>query len=293
MSSHQRSRRWVFTLNNPSDERVDDPQWWPSYRWVFWQKELSSTGTEHLQGLVVWNNSKNLNSCKRANPRAHWEVMRGTLKQAKDYCSKDETRVSGPWERGHQPQQGARNELYEVQKELDKGKSMKHISERHFAVFVKFHRGFEKYRLLTTPPRNKRPSIFIFWGASGVGKTKLVRDIFPNAFFKPKNKWWDSYNQEEVVIFDEFYSWIAFDNLLRILDWYPLILETKGGSCQYTTAVHCFTSNTDPRTWYHSQPNSRRKALFRRFLEFGNCLTWNGDENKFVPDDLTVYVSTL
>ncbi len=293
-ANYRRSRRWCFTLNNPSDNRVDDPQWWPAYRYVFWQREQApTTDTPHLQGFVVWLNSKSLASCKRANTRAHWEIMRGTIKNNVDYCSKSETQVAGPWQRGDPPRPGKRNDLHDVQDMILKGKSMSKIADRHFVVFVKFHRGLEKYRLLKTPPRNSRPYIFIFWGRSGIGKTRLVRDTFPNAFFKPKNKWWDSYNQQDVVVFDEFYSWIAFDNILRILDWYPLVLETKGGACQYTTPVHVFTSNTDPRTWYYNQPNSRREALFRRFIQFGVTMSWDEIDEKFVVDDLTGYHGTL
>ncbi len=291
--NHRRSRRWCFTLNNPSDDRIDDPKWWV-YRFVFWQKEQApTTDTPHLQGFVVWNDSKSLASCKRQNPRCHWEPMRKSITVNIAYCSKSETKVDGPWQHGVKPHPGKRNDIYDVQDMLLKGKSMLKIANRHFPVFVKFHRGMEKYQLLITPPRNARPQIFIFWGRSGIGKTRLVRDTFPQAWFKPKSKWWDSYNSHDVVVFDEFYSWISFDNLLRILDWYPLVLETKGGCVQYTTSVHVFTSNTDPRTWYSQQPNSRREALFRRFIQFGTVMCWNEDENEFEVDDLTGYHSTM
>lgn len=42
------------------------------------------------------------------------------------------------------------------------------------------------------------------YGASGTGKSRGVRERFPDAYIKANDKWWDGYNNEETVIIDEF-----------------------------------------------------------------------------------------
>lgn len=41
------------------------------------------------------------------------------------------------------------------------------------------------------------------WGASGTGKSRGVRERYPEAFIKSNDKWWDGYNNEDVVIIEE------------------------------------------------------------------------------------------
>ncbi len=173
---------------------------------------------------------------------------------------------------GMLPRPGKRNDLWEVKIALDKGKTDKWIANSYWPAYAKYYKAFSQYRLMTTPQRNARPKIFILWGSSGTGKTRMVRECFPNAYWKPKSRWWDGYTGQEVVVFDEFYSWIKLDELLRILDWYPLQLEVKGGTVAMTTSCFVFTSNVDPMDWYMGMGGLRRAPLHRRFEEFATIV---------------------
>lgn len=263
--------RWVFTLNNPGSSDV--PRLWSGLTsWLFWQRELSESGTPHLQGALILKKKARLSILKLLCPTAHWEPMAGTPGQSKTYCSKLETRTAGPWEIGICPSANGQNPLLRLKALVDTGVADAVLWDTEFVLMSKHWRAVSRYRLAATQHRCARPTIIILWGASGTGKTKLVRECFPYAYWKPKNKWWDGYCNEEVVIFDEFYSWLPLDLLLRVLDWYPVQLETKGGSVQLTTSCFVFTSNQDPLEWYSKLPMYRRAALHRRFKEFGLVL---------------------
>jgi len=93
------AKRWVFTDNNPPATWDDD---WttltledPDVQYSAWQHEVGESGTPHIQGLVIFEDRMTLPKVRAYLPTAHWEVMRGTLKQALDYVHKVESRAPG------------------------------------------------------------------------------------------------------------------------------------------------------------------------------------------------------
>jgi len=260
------SRRWCFTINNPCKD--DNPEVLP-YKYLVWQLERGDSGTRHFQGAVQLSGVFRLAALKVLLPRAHWEKMQAKGLEAFEYASKEEGRLEGPWTRGEPPRPGTRTDWNALKARIDGGASDVELSQEYFQIFLRCARGIRDYRLVNSKPRNKRPEIVIFWGESRTGKSLLARDAFPGAFWKPKNAWWDKYFMQDTVVFDEFYSWVSFDDILRILDWYPLIVEIKGTAVELFANRFVFTSNQDPRDWYRKLPEFRREAFFERILEFG------------------------
>ena len=140
------------------------------------------------------------------------------------------------------------------------------VADEHFEVWVKYHKAFEKYKRLQTKPRNWAMDVRVYWGDAGTGKTRRAFEEFPNAYIKPHGKWWDDYDGQECVILDDFYGWLPWSFMLQLLDRYPLQVETKGGSVQFTSKVIIITSNVDTCGWYDfdSKPHMKIEALERR-----------------------------
>jgi len=66
------------------------------------------------------------------------------------------------------------------------------------------------------------------WGASGTGKSRGVRERYPNAFIKSNDKWWDGYDNEDVVIIEEMGpAQISAHNLKIWTDHYPFKGDSK------------------------------------------------------------------
>lgn len=86
---------WVFVLNNP--ESNDLPKTLKDIDTVTWQLEKGSRGIPHLQGVVQFLYPKSWSQVRDMLPRAWWQVMLGSIHQAKEYCTKEHTRVAGPW----------------------------------------------------------------------------------------------------------------------------------------------------------------------------------------------------
>jgi len=92
--SGSQAKHWLFTLNNPTGplelESIDDLQY------GVYQEEIGENGTRHFQGYLIFSVRKRLTQLKAIQQlsRAHFEARRGTSKQARDYCMKEETRVA-------------------------------------------------------------------------------------------------------------------------------------------------------------------------------------------------------
>lgn len=85
------AKRWVFTINNYSDEDVARLNaLGDTVTYLVYGDEVGENGTPHLQGFVIFDRSTRFNLAKeRIGANAHIEVTRGTSEQAANYCKKD------------------------------------------------------------------------------------------------------------------------------------------------------------------------------------------------------------
>ena len=130
------NNRWCFTINNPGEYR---PVFRPEHMaYLVYQIERGSeAGTQHLQGYVRFHNRKRLSTVKNVleNQGAHLEQARGSEEQNKAYCTKEDTRESGPFEFGvydkDAGKQGNRSDLAEIAMMARRGAALQEIADAH------------------------------------------------------------------------------------------------------------------------------------------------------------------
>jgi hypothetical protein len=271
MPRASRHRNWVFTLNNPppAEGFLELLESSGILKYCVFQLERGAdAGTQHFQGYFICTQPRSLTFIRaQLTPRAHFEVRRGTHEQAKEYCTKEDTRVAGPFTFGEEPAgQGSRTDLSAVKVILDNGGGLPAVAREHFGSFCRYYRAFERYLLLITPQRSEPTKAIVYYGESGSGKSRSVAEAAgPDAYWLPKpngtRAFWDGYEGQEAVVIDEFYGWLPYNFLLRLLDRYPLRVETKGGSVAFTSKVVYFTSNQSPSRWYRNGLRSLKRRL--------------------------------
>jgi len=242
------SKGWMFTLNNPDSDVLDTSP----YQFITWQRESGESGTPHLQGYVWLKKKTTLAGVKKLLPTAHWEPRRGSHEEAVAYCNKEDTRVEGPWTEGEPPAQGKRNDLHVVAKSILDGMPLSEVAQIYPVQYIHYHRGFNALRLATTKHRDPTvaPDVTVYWGPTGTGKSRTAYEAAPEAYWLPQGKWFDTYEGQETVIIDEFYGWLPYSFVLRLLDRYPMLVETKGGQLRFVSSRIIFTSNKPPWEWY-------------------------------------------
>lgn len=228
MSNGQRSKGWCFTINNPTGwDEADVSSLQSATVYGVVGKEVGEEGTPHLQGFMRFKTATRFERVKRLLPRAHLEPQRGSIQQATEYCKKDGDFTE--W--GDMPGQARDNkERWKFIIERAELGDLNAIKDEYPGEYLRY---FEKLRSLHRRPLFSIPTLQNewWWGPTGTGKSRKVWEDYPEHYAKMLNKWWDGYQDEEVVVIEE---WCPKNectaSALKIwADRYPFNAEIKGG----------------------------------------------------------------
>lgn len=241
-----KSLAYCFTLNNPTadeygfliegdlDERLT---------YCVFQLEIGSEGTQHLQGYVQLSTRSTMQTVKAilGSTRIHLISARGTDEENENYCTKEESRIEGPYRHGERKvmagQRGKSDTLLALTKKLKEGTSVRDAvfeNDEFLSTFCRYKSGILSIESWCQEKNQEILEHFDnewIYGEPGTGKSHSARLHNPNSYDKLLNKWWDGYNGQEVVILDDMTKDIfkmLFQHLLRWLDKYPVRVEMKG-----------------------------------------------------------------
>lgn len=265
-------RGWIFTSFSDSEP----PYVQEKMSWLVYQRELCpETKKEHWQGALQMKNKIALSSLKKIiGEDVHLEPMKGSYKQAKDYCTKQESRVSEPKEFGNFPEPGRRSDLEALHTDIKEGKTLFEIVENHFEPFLRYSNGVLKAQAIyqyERCPIYREVHVTVWYGPTGTGKSTELALRYPDAYFTTGTdlQWWDSYRGQTTLIIDEFYGQVKCTDMLSLLQPIRKRLGIKGGHVYAMWERVYIISNVPPWKWYKEE-NTRevvREAFKRRIHE--------------------------
>ena len=246
-------------------------------RWCVWQIEgCPNTGREHVQGACYWKDPTTLKECirrifgDRGAITGHVEAARGGIEDQVRYCTKEDTRVAGPWEVGERPAQGKRTDLGEAMR-LYRQRRWCELDEQYGGTAVRYLKHLEAYDAFM---RNQAGGedlriveCHVIYGGAGLGKSsRMPRG--PNVYWGATRRsdgtfWWNGYKGQGVIVLDDFKS-CDMQYFMRLLDRYPFQVETKGGFEWARWESVYITSNTSPERWWPNASPDEYNALMRR-----------------------------
>lgn len=259
------SKSWVYTINNPTVKCYKYVKAVPCQRILAEDEICPTTGTPHLQGAIVWKNPmRRKAACAALGGRASLKVMGGTWAD-QEYCLKEGNIVRME----DNTQQGVRTDLIKFRAEVvrDPRKRALDMDGAMLQCVAKFPRLESRLRgeLLKVSTRPfRKVDVIVHWGAAGTGKTRGPYEEGAFVFDDYADGWWDGYDGESAILFDDFYGGIKWSLLLRLLDGYQVRLKIKHGFTYANWTKVYITSNKPPSEWY---ARLDQEALTRRITK--------------------------
>lgn len=289
-----RSKNWCFT----SFEVESMPHWdSKKMNYLVFQKESSpKTNNLHWQGYVQFIKRTKMITAKNALklPKAHMEVAKGSAQENIDYCTKEDTRVDGPWIQGEpilydeNKGQGKRTDIEDAAQKVLAGE-WKDVDHK---TYVKYHKGLEAlYKLhvqgiIPCEEAKVRPQIYIRWyeGPSGYGKT--TRALY-EASDEGKNyddmylkhpgtgEFWREYKGQKNIIIDNFnLKDIGFSELCTLLDHTPHYVKTFQGMTAFKGCNFWITATQPPANIFASGDAPQIDRRINHYILFNR--KWDG-----------------
>ena len=280
MAENGTIKRITFTLHDYTLADVRRLLEIPHKYLIIGYETCPNTKRRHIQGFINLDKNVRFKKAKETiGTQAHIERSRGSDTDNRKYCAKE-----GEFIESGEPQgQGKRSDLHAAAEIITQGGTLKRVAQEYPTQYILHSRGLKAYRDLIseTTPRSTKTTCIVCVGKPGSGKSKYCleqallatgTDNFNSdlIYYKPRGDWWDGYHQQPAVIIDDYYGWLKYDELLKIMDRYPYRVPVKGSYEQFTSKYIFITSNIHIDKWYkfegyNTAVISRRIELYYEF----------------------------
>lgn len=262
-----KGRKWLITINNLDELNIDFDNMknvikkqWPAIEYFCYCEEIGKkTGKRHRHVFIKHKNGIYGSSILKLFVGAHLDYCNGSCQENRDYIyktgkyegsEKEDTRLENmQYESGDCPQdeQGKRNDLIELKELIKSGKSNAEIYEEN-AMYLRYANSIDKMRLdiLSHKFGNTWRDVEVTYicGSTGTGKTRGVMEGYgyKNVYRILKDDYsFSTYTMQDVVMFEEFRNTFKLEDMLNLLDGYPMQGRAMQGFRQlgYTKVFIC------------------------------------------------------
>lgn len=338
---YKQSRKWMVTINNPDEHgfthdeiiRIMSGLRGNSLYWCMCDEEGDECETLHTHIFIYRSSPFTARQISNLFPKMHRDTCYGTPQENRAYVLKDGEKFNKQadgsydytdakgkrhiginfsdtfYECGECPEerQGKSNATEIVLQMIRDGHSNREIVDAvptAYKDIEKLDRTRSMYRDADYANMWRDLTVTYIFGDTGSGKTRSVMDKYGYAdcyrVTDYKNPF-DTYDGQDVIIFEEFRGGLKHGDMLNYLDGYPLLLP-----CRYFNRQACYTkvfiiTNIPPDDQYRNIDRESQKAFYRRIHKVvhhhaGGVTEWNSiqeyfDRHKWVDeiDRLPVY----
>lgn len=257
--------------------------------YCFQEEVAPDTLRHHLQLFIEWRQPQRGERIERllgiGKRQYHGVRRRGTAEDCSDYCSKEDTRVAGPWSGGTLDKRpGTRSDLQRIADRVTEGSDIRSIAREFNAGFIRYGRGIRDLQNVLFEPSTefKKKEVLILVGPPGCGKTRWVIENYGQSLWKApasfgsKQLWFDGYRGQETVFFDDFTGNCDYETILRLTHDWEETVPVKGGFCRWWPKRIIFASNVPVECWW---PTRGEIGAFERRVTQRVNFDRGGEEN--------------
>lgn len=212
---------------------------------VFQLEEGSKTGYDHYQIFAQYDSPTRLSSIRKSFTSRGFTAQyiaprQFSVSSCLAYCSKESTRIEGPWDKGEAqlPATDTKTILLDAENQLAEGSTTvdslllnpetRSAARRH----LNYLRAIEEASLRNRWSKTDRHvTTHLLYGPPRTGKTwGLTHERYDYNDVYRVTDWrnpWDSYQSQPVLILDEFEGQPDFHVLCQILEGYPMELPAR------------------------------------------------------------------
>lgn len=304
------SRKHLLTINNPLESGFDHDKikmtlatMKPVVYYCMSDEIAPTTGTPHTHVYVHCKTPVRFSTIQNKFPNCHIDPARGTAEQNRNYVfklgekyentEKEDSRIDGTQEEwGELPKenQGKKPEMAFLLDLIQTGMSDYEIITNYSDYLFDTDK-LARVRLILKQEEFKEKwrnlDIKYIWGKTGTGKTRGVMEKYgySNVFrVTDYTHPFDTYQGEDVIIFEEFNSSLKLTDMNNYLDGYPCKLP-----CRYSDKVACFNivyilSNTELELQY-PDIKEHKFQTWRAFMRRINKVIWYKSETEIFNYD--------
>lgn len=323
-----KSRKWLVTINNPVEHGFTHEAIKAALScikgdvyWCLCDEEGDECETLHTHVFIFRPNAITAQRINNLFPSCHRDICNGTTQDNRDYVRKEGEKFNKD-ESGHYnytdsskkvhkginytdtfeenkdcpiERQGKQKDADLIVELIKDGASDAEIIDTVASAFKDIDR-IQRTRSIyrDSPFRDtwRNLEVTYIFGKTGTGKTRSVMERFGySAVYRVTDYKhpFDTYDGQDVIIFEEFRSSLKHGDMLNYLDGYPVLLP-----CRYFNRQACFTkvfiiSNIPPDSQYTGVDKASRDAFFRRIHTIihydGKCVS----EYKGIKDFMSRY----
>lgn len=266
------TRTWDFTLNNYTPEEEEHIQQSSEYRFCLYGHEIApTTGTPHLQGMVIFKNAKTRGGViKVLGPRISCRQLYSSVDSLMDYCEKG----ADTWEKGVRPVTPEDCGLQGKARTVDILRLAKAGLFDELELTYPDAWFYQQKAIMTARGHMLKNNVSLdgildnYWifGESGQGKGMYVDSLTQKYYPKAaETKWWDGFDGEEDVVIDDVGAPLLaiWGQFKQWTDRKPFTAEVKGAGWLIRPKRVFVTAHKHP-SHYIKDPDELM-AILRRF----------------------------